>query len=179
VVALTGFMASGKSTVGRSLTKLLKWGFIDLDYEVERRASQSIAEIFAQHGEARFRELEAQALRSLLENIAGPTVIALGGGTYVQPRNAALLRAHGVRVVFLELPLEQLLQRCRAADERPACNPRPLAKDERALRALHAERLPFYLQAEIVVNTEAKTPEVIAQEIAQVLRLSVAANRER
>src|SRR5579864_9418816 len=102
IVALTGFMGAGKTTVGRALADLLKWRFVDLDSEIESRYGQSIPEIFAARGERRFRELEAEALRSVLEQPTGPAVIALGGGTFVQPENADLLRRVDVRVVFLQ-----------------------------------------------------------------------------
>jgi shikimate kinase len=172
-IALTGFMAAGKTTAGRVLASLLRWSFVDLDCEIELQTGRAIREMFAEDGEATFREAEAAVLRSVLEATAGPVVIALGGGTFVQSRNAQLLRARGVRVVFLELPLEHLLQRCRAAAEHSGGNPRPLAQDEQALRTLYAERLPFYRRADVVVNTERKEPDEIAREIAQSLRLIV------
>jgi len=175
ILALTGFMAAGKSTAGRALAAMLNWRFVDLDCEIERRAGQSIREIFSLHGEDRFRELEAGALRAALEDTSVPRVIALGGGTFIQPRNAELLRHCGARVVFLELPLEQLFQRCRGMCERSDPNPRPLAENEDAFGALYAQRLPFYRQADLVVNVEEKTPEQIAREIARDLRLQTSA----
>ena len=172
IIALTGFMAAGKSTAGRALASLLHWRFMDLDCEIECRSQQTIAEIFAAQGEARFRELETQALRAILQDGRGRTIIALGGGTFIQARNAQLLREQGVRVVFLELPLEQLLKRCRPVGERGQQNPRPLAADEQALGALHEERLPMYRAADLIVDVQEKAPEEIAYEIAQKLRLS-------
>ncbi len=166
IIALTGFMAAGKSTVGRALACLLKWQFFDLDGEIERSAQQSVREIFAQQGEAAFREMESESLRRAVQDAEASKIIALGGGTFVQPHNADFLREAGVRVVFLELPLEQLLQRCRAMGERCGENPRPLAEDEGAFCALYAQRLPFYRQADLVVNTDGKTPEQIAREVA-------------
>ena len=171
-IALTGFMAAGKSSAGRALAWLLKWSFLDLDCEIERLSRCSIRDIFAQQGESRFREIESEALRSSLENATGPTVIALGGGTFVEPNNARLLRDSGVRVIFLELPLEQLLQRCRAIGERCEQNPRPLAENEQAFCALYAQRLPSYRQADLVVNAEGKTPEQIARAIAKAMKLA-------
>jgi shikimate kinase len=173
VVALTGFMAVGKTTVGRVLASLLRWRFIDLDCEIERRCSQRVQEIFAQHGEPHFRQIESVALRSVLVASYTPSVIALGGGTYVQRENSALLRERGARVVFLELEVETLLQRCRALSERPEQNPRPLAADEATLCALYAERLPAYRQAELTVSAHDKTAEQVAQEIASTLGLRV------
>lgn len=171
IVALTGFMAAGKSTVGRTLGNLLRWNFFDLDYEIECREKLRVREIFDRHGEPRFRELETEALRTLLEAASAPTVIALGGGTFVQPQNDDLLRTYRAHVVFLEIAVEHLLHRCRAASGRCPENPRPLAEDADAFYALYAQRLPSYRKAQLIVNTEAKTAEQVASEIAAALRL--------
>ncbi len=177
-VALAGFMSAGKSTAGRALAWLLRWRFIDLDCEIECREGCSVREIFARQGEAEFRAIESKALQSVLADAPARTVIALGGGTFVQPANADLLRRDGVSVVFLELPVTELLERCRAAGERSGQNPRPLAEDEDAFCTLYAARLPFYRQADLVVNAETNTPEQIADEIAQALRLTVPAAKD-
>jgi shikimate kinase len=172
IVALTGFMAAGKSTVGRALGNLLRWRSCDLDYEIECRQKLRIREIFQRHGEAAFRQLEAHALRSVLEATSTPTVIALGGGTFVEPANAALLRKYGAHVVFLEIAVDHLLRRCLAASARCPQNPRPLAEDAEAFHALYTQRLPSYRTAKLVLNTEAKTAEQIAREIATALQLT-------
>src|SRR5579871_2358329 len=95
IIALTGFMAAGKSTVGRALAGLLNWRFIDLDSEIERAEGQTIREIFARRGEAAFRRLESETLRAILAGASRAAVIALGGGTFVQPQNPELLAAGG------------------------------------------------------------------------------------
>jgi shikimate kinase len=172
IVALAGFMAAGKSTVGRALAHLLRWRFIDLDCEIECRSTLHVHEIFAMHGEARFREIEADALRWVVEQAAVPTIIALGGGTYVQPQNAELLRRHGVHVVFLELTVEELLQRCRTAQERSAENPRPLAADAESFCTLYAQRLPHYRKANLTVDGTGKTVEQLARDISIALNLT-------
>jgi len=177
-VALTGFMSAGKSTAGRALAWLLRWRFIDLDCEIECREGCSIRDIFVRQGEAAFRGIESKALQSVLEGTPGLTVIALGGGTFVQAANADLLRQYGVPVVFLELPIAQLLRRCQSVSERSEQNPRPLAEDEEAFCALYAARLPFYRQADLIVHAAEKTPEQIAVEIAQALRLSIPAKQD-
>jgi len=172
-VALTGFMAAGKSTIGRALATRLHWRFIDLDGEIEAHSHLSIRQIFNQHGEIRFRQMESEALESVLTTLKKPTVIALGGGTYVQPQNFALLRDHGVQVVFVELEIETLLRRCRIlnVNGRPEQNPRPLVSDEDAFRALYAERLPLYRRAELTVLASDKNEDQVAEEIALALGL--------
>jgi shikimate kinase len=168
VVALTGFMAAGKSTIGRALASRLHWRFIDLDAEIETRSHLSVRQIFNLHGEIRFRQVESEALELVLTTVKSPTVIALGGGAYVQPQNFALLRDHGAHVVFLELDIETLLRRCRIlnVNGRPEQNPRPLASDEATFRALYAQRLPLYRRAELTVIARDKNEDQVADEIA-------------
>jgi shikimate kinase len=175
IVALTGFMGAGKTSVGRALAALLGWAFLDLDQEIELRQKLPIREIFQFHGELRFREIEADTLLAILEQVSAPTVIALGGGTFIQDRNAALLRERGAHVVFLETPMRQLLQRCRVATRSSAENLRPLAADPDAFRALYAQRLPHYRAARITVRTRGKTIEDLAREIASSLPLATGA----
>ena len=95
IVALTGFMGAGKTCVGRALAALLGWRFVDLDQEIELQQKATVREIFQGQGEARFREIETAALREMLEQVSAPTVIALGGGTFVQTGNADLLEKRG------------------------------------------------------------------------------------
>src|SRR5271165_4842133 len=176
IVALTGCMGAGKTSVGGALAALLGWTFLDLDQEIELRQKLPIREIFQLQGELRFREIEADTLRSTLEQASAPTVIALGGGTFMRTCNAELLRERGAHVVFLETPMEQLLHRCRVATQSAAENLRPLAADPDAFRALYAERLPHYRNAQITVRTRGKTIEEIARAIASSLKLTAGAH---
>jgi shikimate kinase len=171
IVALTGFMGAGKSTIGRTLAGLLGCEFLDLDDEIERACGQRIRDIFRVHGEVRFREIETATLRKLLEGVSAVGVIALGGGTFIQPLNVELLKTSGVRVVSLEAPIQEMFQRCQAgmpADD----NSRPLASDFDAFRALYEERVPQYRTAELIVNTSGRSSEEVAREIVSVLRLA-------
>ena len=141
IVALTGFMGAGKTSIGRALADLLHWSFVDLDQEIELQQKATVREIFQGQGEAQFRESETAALREMLERVPAPgrMVIALGGGTFVQPHNAVLLRNAGARVVFLETPLEEMLERCGIQTPSSADNLRPLAAESGCLsRALRA-----------------------------------------
>jgi shikimate kinase len=165
-VALTGFMAAGKSTVGRALAEVLGWRFVDLDAEIENHMRQTIPAIFAEQGEARFREIETEALRAVMDSVESPAVIALGGGTFTRSDNADLLRAAGVHVVFLDVAVDELLDRCRAANSQG----RPLAQDEQVLRELHAQRLPLYRRADFVVSGDGKSAEEVARVIAELVK---------
>jgi shikimate kinase len=170
LIVLTGFMGSGKSSVGRALATLLDWNFVDLDAEIEKVEGRKIRYIFANDGEPTFREIETARLRSVLATRPRPRVLATGGGTYVQEHNAKLLRAAGATVVFLEASPETLLQRCCPKGSESSETIRPLARDRDAFMRLYEQRLPFYRTADLTVNSENKQPEAVAQEIAERLR---------
>lgn len=153
-------MGSGKTTVGRELATLLDRRFIDLDAEIVSRQGRSIADIFRTEGEPRFREIESESLREALRH-ASPAVIALGGGTFVQPTNREILRAHAAVTVHLDGEFELLHARCCAEG-----GLRPLMQDAVHFRNLFEERRPLYREAEIVIAIENRTPREIAAEIA-------------
>ena len=115
-VVLCGFMGSGKTTCGRLLAEETGRRFVDLDDFIERRAGRTVAEIFAQQGEAAFRDLEARAVREL-SHMQG-LVVAAGGGTLLQPENAAALRANGV-IVLLDISLQTARERLKGDSARP------------------------------------------------------------
>lgn len=168
VVALTGFMGAGKSTVGRALASSLRWTFLDLDEEIERLQQSRIRDLFRIFGEARFREIESLILNNTLANLPENTVIALGGGTFIQPNNVDSLASVGARVVFLHAPVEELFQRCSkmaSAGE----NLRPLLTSPDAFFALYEQRLPHYRTAHLRVETAGKSAKEIAHEIVMAL----------
>jgi len=171
IVVLTGFMGSGKTSTGQALAELLEWEFVDLDSEIEAREGLSIRQLFQQRGEPAFRAIEHEVLRVCVSRCARPTVIALGGGAFVQPNNAEALSAGNVTTVFLETPLQEMLQRCCAEDAVSPENPRPLAADAAAFRRLYEARLPSYRAAAVTINTSGKSTVAIAGEIAGNLRL--------
>jgi shikimate kinase len=143
-VFVVGFMASGKSSVGRALAVRLGVPFSDLDAEVEAAAGATVREIFAEHGEAGFRRREQRALAALLER-SGDRVIALGGGTPAQPGCAALLAAADGVSVWLDAPWETVVARVRAA----GAGTRPLFADEAAARRLYDDRRPVYAASDL------------------------------
>jgi shikimate kinase len=170
MVCLTGFMGSGKSTVGRLLASQLAWHFADLDAEIERESGLTISQIFAQKGEAVFRDIEHQCLGRVLGAASARdtrSVLALGGGTFAQPRNASLLREFGAAqrgagsaVIWLDCPTEDLLQRCVLMGDRP------LFRDEASFRKLYEERLPYYRQADYRVESGGEPMRVVEQILA-------------
>jgi shikimate kinase len=170
VVCLTGFMGSGKSTVGRLLAAQLAWHFADLDEEIESQSGLSISQIFAQKGEMVFREIEHECLARILGSASernARLILALGGGTFAQPRNAALIRESGATprgigstVIWLDCSTEDLLQRCVLMGDRP------LFRDEASFRKLYEERLPYYRQADFRVESGGEPMRVVEQILA-------------
>jgi len=164
-VFLVGFMASGKSSVGRELARRLGWEFVDLDARIESRERKTIPEVFRDRGELGFRIAETSALRDLLTgSLERDSVVALGGGAFVQERNRALLRQWPT--VFLEAPVSELWQRSLTDGIE-----RPLRGDPGRFALLYAERLPFYREASMVVETEGKPVAAICVEIEAALQL--------
>lgn len=156
-VALGGFMASGKSTVGRLVAQRLGLPFVDLDLRVEEAAGRTVAALFATGGELEFRRWEEQAVEQVVQ---GPdAVVALGGGTLHHGANRQRLAAR-FPIVVLDPPLPVLLQRL-AGDAT-----RPLAVD--AAR-LWSERRPGYLAAGRVIATGDMGPEVVAARVLEAL----------
>ncbi len=171
-VFLVGFMGAGKSSVGRALGQRLNWLFEDLDDRVMLREGRTVAEIFRDAGEPEFLRAEHAALEHLLEELrgGGSRIVALGGGAFVQPENAALLKAAGVPTVFLDAPVDELWQRCckQASD---SGTERPLLSDRDRFGELHATRRRTYLKASLKIETGGRAVDAIAAEIADALRL--------
>jgi shikimate kinase len=155
---LVGFMASGKTTVGRALAQELGWPFIDIDTEIEAREGLAISQIFLEHGESRFRSVETEVIRQFAAG--SPAVIALGGGAFVQPVNRELIESSGVSV-WLDCPLEMI--RKRLGDD----SLRPLAANRNCLEKLFAERRPLYARANhrIDIDTD-DLPEIVRRILA-------------
>jgi shikimate kinase len=162
IIYLTGFMGSGKSTVGALLARELGWLFIDLDQTIEAGQGMTIRKIFETEGEPRFRWLEHAALRESVQN--EPAVIALGGGTIVQRHNQALLREMGGTTIWLSCSPERLLARCAGMEDRP------LFRGVEGFLQLLQERVPEYQKAEFRVTTDEVRPRQVVESI---LRLPI------
>lgn len=164
-VALVGFMASGKSTIGRKLARRLGWSFVDTDSIVAREHG-SIAEIFEREGEKDFRRYEHEAIRDALESVER-TVLALGGGALTLATNRTLLARHAYRF-FIKIPPEQILTRVRRShDVRPLLGPVPTL---RRIRELYAERLPSYERVDRVIEASRRSDASVIGEIVVWLR---------
>ena len=153
-------MGSGKTTVGTLLARQLAWRFVDLDDRIEESAGLRIPQIFERLGEPAFRQIEADQLRAALGRAAEYSeslVLALGGGTYAQTGAPEFLRAAGVPVIWLDASLDVLLSRCMTMTGRP------LFRDESSFRALYAQRLSSYQQADHRVDSSGEPARVVSE----------------
>lgn len=161
-IVLTGFMGSGKSTVGPLVARRLGWRFVDVDEAIEGEAGCTIAEIFARQGEAAFREHEQAAIARLVEGEG--LVLALGGGAIEHPATQKLLASvPGTLLVHLEVALETTLKRCSGSDAT-----RPVFADRANLAARYERRLPVYRKAaHVTIPADELPPEEVAEAVVR------------
>jgi shikimate kinase len=172
-VYLAGFMGSGKTTVARVLADRLGWEFIDLDAEIEAAELATIAQLFETRGEPEFRRIETEALRKVMRRIERglPSVIALGGGSFVQPINTELLESHGISI-WLDCPFETIEARINSARTNDAAridgdlrgaeaDSRPLARDRERFRQLYEERRAAYGLATYRIDADCEVERAV------------------
>jgi shikimate kinase len=158
-IVLTGFMGTGKSQVGRVLAEKLGYVFIDIDARIEAEQKKTISEIFEGEGEACFRDMEADMIRRIADMEGA--VIATGGGAILREDNLVNLTRKGVIVCLTASP-ETIFNRTVASKERPLLRTEdPLA----TIRQLLSSRKAHYEKAGIMIDTEGKSPLVVAEEI--------------
>lgn len=158
-VSLIGFMGVGKSSTGHLLADSLGFEFVDTDAMIEQKVGMSVSEIFGQFGEPAFRDLEKQ-VGTVLETM-NQKVIATGGGFGSNLENLQRLKSHSLVVCLWASP-EAIFERIRHQ------NHRPLLRDIdplKRIRTLLTEREPIYRQADVLVNTEARSTREVAQQI--------------
>jgi shikimate kinase len=167
-IVLTGFMGSGKTTVGPLVAARLGWRFIDADDVIVAETGMAITEFFARQGEAAFRERE----RATIARLAGKDglVLALGGGA-IEDRATRdlLLTSDGLLLVHLEVELATTLARCRGTE-----SIRPILADQPNLAARYERRLPLYRSAHRTVRADTLTPEEVTEAILHAAGLACA-----
>lgn len=146
-VVMVGMMGAGKTAVGTVLARLLAVPFRDSDEEIVKAADRSIPEIFERDGEAFFRARESEVLSRLLRS--EPCILSTGGGAFLSPTNRQLISGFGVSV-WLRADLDLLWQRVRHKTTRPLLR---TANPYETLRSLYEARLPFYEQADLIVES--------------------------
>lgn len=164
-IILVGFMGTGKSVVGKAVSRLTDRPFVDADEELVRRAGRPISQIFQEDGEAAFRELERSVINDLCSQSG--TVIAAGGGAFVDPENRALMLGRA-RVFCLSAKPETISE--RTSELQPI---RPLlARDDTLTRIkeLLAQRADAYALAHHTIETDDLTPEQVARRVLALCR---------
>ena len=162
-IVLVGLMGAGKSCVGRRVAQRLNIPFLDADAEVEAAAGCSIVDIFEQYGEDAFRDGERRVIARLLD---GPTsVIATGGGAFVDEQTRALIIEKGLSV-WLRADLDTLVARTSGRNHRPLLNN---GNQRETLSALIDQRYPVYAEADLVIDTGSDSANVTCSRVIDAL----------
>lgn len=164
-IALIGFMGTGKSSVARLLADQLHYSFLDTDELIESRTGKSVAVIFAEDGEAAFRQLEREVVAELSSR--NRCIISTGGGLGANESNLTSLKEHSLVVCLWASP-DKIWERVRNQTHRPLLREAdPLAK----IRQLLASRERFYKQADVLLNTEVRSLREVAQQVVHQFQL--------
>lgn len=163
-IVLTGFMATGKTAVGKELARICGMRLVDIDEEIEKEQGVRISDIFRDQGEGRFREIETGMIRRYSKE--KHLIISTGGGAVLREENMEALREAGV-IFCLKASPETILKRTSGNDDRPLLKVEdPMSR----IRELLAFRAPYYERAGIMVDTDDKPPHQIAEEIAEIVK---------
>ncbi|MEQ1789362.1 MAG: shikimate kinase [Rickettsiales bacterium] len=169
-IVLVGLMGAGKSTIGRRLASALGVSFIDSDTEIVEAAGCSISDIFEGYGESIFRDLEQRVILRLMGG--EPSIIATGGGAFIQPAIREAVQENGISV-WLKADLPVLLERVSRRDNRPLL--RTGDKGE-ILQKLIDERYPIYEQSDITIDSNFGPHESVVEDIIEALKNRQAKN---
>lgn len=168
-VILTGFMGAGKSTVGRLLAECIGWNFLDLDTHIERVAGKAAKDLFADLGEAGFRQLESDVFAEALRQ--AEVILAPGGAVIDKSENQAMLASsQGSYTIFLDAPFEILIARCTKQEQSEQATYRPLLHQEAIAKARYdARKLLYAAHAQLRVDVANATPLEILQHILEAI----------
>lgn len=161
-IVLTGFMGTGKTTVGKFLAKELKRQFFDTDQIIEEKLGTSIKEIFKKIGEPKFRELEAQTI-AFISNIED-AVISCGGGVVVNSINIENLKKNGIIINLFASP-EQIFKRLYEYDSRPLI--KQMANPLEGIKELLTKRQKYYEKCDFAINTDNLSVEQVVKKILE------------
>jgi shikimate kinase len=163
-IVLTGFMGTGKTTIGKALAQMLHMKFVDVDEEIESAQGTTINDIFRTCGEQRFRDIETEMIKKLSQE--GNLIISTGGGAVLRDENMQALKEKGT-IFCLNASVETILKRIADNQDRPLLK---VEDPKNKISELLAYRRPFYEKAGIVIDTDGKSPLLIAEEIMEIAK---------
>ncbi len=164
-IVLVGYMGSGKSTIGRLLSKKLNINFIDLDDYIERQLEKSISTIFEEHGEIYFRKMEHNFVKELM-NKKDSFILSTGGGTPCYSQNMEVINSKSTNVFYLKLSIAALVERLTLEKEhRPLIKNIETAEMPEFIGKHLFERSYYYQQATNSISCDNKTPDQVVEEI--------------
>jgi shikimate kinase len=168
-IYLTGFMGSGKSTIGPILANTIGYDFVDVDRRIEEKTGKTVSEIFLESGEVHFRGLERELLSEL--SSVPRLVISLGGGTAVDPQTFRFITTSGI-LIYLKTTPEQIYRRLHFKNDRPMLTDaagQRLGEEQlrERIQALFLLREPVYARADITIHTDGKKVGITVDEIVR------------
>ena len=166
-IVLVGLMGSGKTTVGKRIAQELGYPFVDSDDVVASVAGKSVREIFAQDGEAVFRQCESDAIKSVLVGRKSSVVLATGGGAVISSENRSLISEQASNVVWLDASVEDLVVRTKQSAARPLLDGDAAA----TLQSLSSQRSAWYEEvATVRIDTRGKTVAKVCSAVMEAIR---------
>ncbi|PKL51702.1 MAG: shikimate kinase [Nitrospira bacterium HGW-Nitrospira-1] len=163
-IVLTGFMGTGKTTIGKALARMLHTRLVDVDEEIESAQKMTINDIFKIYGEQHFRDIETAMIKKLAQERG--IIISTGGGSVLRDENMVALKENGI-VFCLNADAETILERTSRHEDRPLLK---VENPKEKINELLACRRPFYEKAGIMIETGNKSPLEIAQEIMETVK---------
>jgi shikimate kinase len=172
-IYLVGFMATGKTAVGRELAKKKKWQFLDLDDLIELREKRTISDIFAKEGEPYFRRIEKQVLRDISRE--NKFVVACGGGIVMDADNIKTMKQTGIIICLIASP-KAILERTKGFAHRPLLN---VSRPEKQIEHLLKLRAPYYARADKTIDTSKLSVKQVVSGILKAIVKKPKANRKK
>jgi shikimate kinase len=166
-IVLVGLMGSGKTTVGKRIAQELGYAFVDSDDVVASNAGKSVREIFAQDGEAVFRQCESEAIKSVLADRQSSVVLATGGGAVISSDNRSLISEQASTVVWLDASVEDLVVRTKSGVTRPLLD----GDAATTLQSLSSQRSAWYDEvATVRIDTRGKSVAKVSSAVLEAIR---------
>ena len=166
-IVLVGLMGSGKTTVGKRIAQELGYAFVDSDDVVASAAGKSVREIFAQDGEAVFRQCESEAIKSVLADRQSSVVLATGGGAVISSDNRSLISEQASTVVWLDASVEDLVVRTKSGATRPLLD----GDAATTLQSLSSQRSAWYDEvATVRIDTRGKSVAKVCSAVVEAIR---------